>query len=249
MKERDEGLDVLVVDDDKMQVLILRTMLEEDGFSVRTAGNGEEAFNAVLLHAPDVVIADIMMPVMDGFEFCRRVKEDARFKQIPVILISTLSGPQDIVDVITCGADNFIVKPFDKEFILEKVDVVLHREKREAAEGREYEVTAKVDGKTYSMVSDCQRIMDVLMTSYECIIHKGEQLQKTNKKLYKAIETIRTLRGLVPICSHCKRVRDDDGYWRQVEEYIGEHSEAEVKSGLCPACMRELYPELYAKKE
>ena len=58
------------------------------------------------------------------------------------------------------------------------------------------------------------------------------------------IAKVRILQGLIPICSHCKKVRDDKGYWHQVEEYIRDHSEAEFSHGLCPECAKELYPEL-----
>jgi phosphoserine phosphatase RsbU/P len=64
------------------------------------------------------------------------------------------------------------------------------------------------------------------------------------RELGEALEHVKTLRGLVPICAHCKKVRDDKGYWRQVEEYVGSHTHAEFSHGICPDCARELYPDL-----
>ena len=68
-----------------------------------------------------------------------------------------------------------------------------------------------------------------------------KQLQDRNIKLQKALAEISQLKGIIPICAGCKKVRDDEGFWRQVEEYISEHSEAEFSHGLCPDCMVSLY--------
>jgi hypothetical protein len=72
-------------------------------------------------------------------------------------------------------------------------------------------------------------------------------LWNTNKKLEKALSEIKTLQGIVPICAKCKKIRDDKGYWKQLEEYMGTHLDAEFSHGLCPDCMRELYPEVAEK--
>ncbi|MBN1217835.1 MAG: response regulator [Anaerolineae bacterium] len=73
------------------------------------------------------------------------------------------------------------------------------------------------------------------------------ELQEHNQKLDQALAQVKTLSGLLPICSNCKKIRDDKGYWQQVEIYIERHSEAEFSHGLCPDCMRELYPDTYQK--
>ena len=70
-----------------------------------------------------------------------------------------------------------------------------------------------------------------------------EELKQGNEKLAEALAKIKTLRGLIPICSSCKKVRDDKGFWKQVEAYVSEHSEAEFSHGICPDCMKKLYPE------
>ena len=71
--------------------------------------------------------------------------------------------------------------------------------------------------------------------------------QERADRLEKAQQEIKTLRGIIPICTSCKKIRDDEGYWQQVETYIGDHSEALFSHGVCPDCMEELYPE-YAQK-
>lgn len=74
-----------------------------------------------------------------------------------------------------------------------------------------------------------------------------EERGRLISKLQSAVSEIRTLSGLLPICAHCKKIRDDNGYWQQIESYIQEHSEAEFTHGICPACVRELYPEIADK--
>jgi hypothetical protein len=69
--------------------------------------------------------------------------------------------------------------------------------------------------------------------------------------LQKALEEVKTLSGMLPICASCKKIRDDEGYWQQIEEYIRDHSEADFTHGICEDCVKELYPEIYPqfKKE
>lgn len=73
-------------------------------------------------------------------------------------------------------------------------------------------------------------------------------LLQRNKDLQKALSEIKQLRGIIPICSSCKNIRDDQGFWQQVELYICDHSEAEFTHGICPECMEKLYPELSEKE-
>jgi len=72
------------------------------------------------------------------------------------------------------------------------------------------------------------------------------ELHRKNKELQEANEKIKTLRGLLPICANCKKVRDDDGYWTQIETYISQHSEAQFSHSLCQDCMQQLYPKVYS---
>ncbi|MCK4672284.1 MAG: response regulator, partial [Candidatus Aegiribacteria sp.] len=66
---------------------------------------------------------------------------------------------------------------------------------------------------------------------------------KANEKLTKALAEVKTLSGLLPICASCKKIRDDSGYWEQIEEYITERSDTQFSHGICPECMKKLYPE------
>jgi hypothetical protein len=84
---------------------------------------------------------------------------------------------------------------------------------------------------------------DLIQTQL-ALIYMNDSLRSENLHLIDYISEIKTLRGLIPMCAQCKSIRDDKGYWKQIELYLEEHSEAEFSHGLCPDCLKQLYPEL-----
>jgi hypothetical protein len=76
------------------------------------------------------------------------------------------------------------------------------------------------------------------------VINQRDDLAQKNQKLSEALNTTKMLRGLLPICSSCKKIRDDDGYWNQLESYIEDHSWTKFSHGICPECLKEHYPDL-----
>ncbi|MCE5249053.1 response regulator [bacterium] len=87
-----------------------------------------------------------------------------------------------------------------------------------------------------------QMFITLEMALYKDAMEKEKEL--LIEKLQKALEEVKTLKGFIPICAHCKKIRDDDGYWEQVEDYIRQHSEAEFSHSICPDCMKKYYPDL-----
>ena len=81
------------------------------------------------------------------------------------------------------------------------------------------------------------------------MIEMQDTLADKVEELRDAIEQIKTLRGIVPICGHCKQIRDDEGYWHQLEVYVRDHTEAEFSHGICPQCMKKLYPDLVKENQ
>jgi len=84
-----------------------------------------------------------------------------------------------------------------------------------------------------------------LKKEMDCRKVREEELRRSNEELQKALRDVKVLRGLIPICASCKKIRNDGGFWQQLEEYIGEHSEAEFSHGICQPCMKKLYPGVY----
>ncbi|MBN1991602.1 MAG: response regulator [Anaerolineae bacterium] len=205
---------ILVVDDTLANLRLLVKMLAEYGYKIRPATNGRLALAAALAEPPDLILLDIMMPEIDGYEVCGRLKADERTRDIPIIFISAIDELLDKVAAFSIGGVDYITKPFQVEEVLARV-------------------------KTHLTIRNLQKKLE----------QKNQQLQEKNNELEAALARVKLLSGLLPICSNCKKIRNDEGYWQQVEEYIHQHSEADFSHGLCPACLKELYPDLYQKME
>ena len=112
-KKESKCIEILIAEDSPTQAEQLRFLLEEHGYGVVTAGNGKEALMAAVAHKPTLVISDIVMPEMNGYELCKAIKSHEKLKDVPVILVTTLSDPSDVISGLACGADNFIRKSIE----------------------------------------------------------------------------------------------------------------------------------------
>ncbi len=117
---------ILVVDDNEQNLYMLRVLLEAHGCSVAEARHGGEALEQARQAAPDLIISDLLMPVMDGYTLLGHWKADARLKRIPfVVYTATYTDPQDEKHALDLGADDFIIKPFDPEPLMARIRAVL----------------------------------------------------------------------------------------------------------------------------
>src|SRR5574340_434604 len=121
-KNKNRHIEILIAEDSRTQAEQLQLLLEEHGYTVTTAPNGMAALTQLRLRQPALVISDIMMPELDGYGLCRALKSDEKLKSIPVMLVTTLSDPQDVIRGLECGADNFIRKPYDEKYLLSRID-------------------------------------------------------------------------------------------------------------------------------
>ena len=106
---------ILIVDDTPANVHILQARLAANGYDIVTATDGEEALAAVRDALPDLILLDVMMPKMDGFEVCRRLRADASLPFIPIILVTAKTDPKDIVTGLEAGGDEYLTKPVDRK--------------------------------------------------------------------------------------------------------------------------------------
>ena len=104
---------ILVVDDHPDNVEIINARLSSRGFQIETASNGEEALNAVRANPPHLILLDVMMPVMDGYEVSRRIKSDDALPYIPIILVTDRDSTADKVEGLDAGADDYLTKPIN----------------------------------------------------------------------------------------------------------------------------------------
>lgn len=195
---------MLVADDDRTSRTILDQFLRKWGYETVCAANGDEAWNAIQSEqAPSLLLLDWMMPGKDGEMLCRMVKEKPEPHYI--ILITAKDRTEDLVKALDAGADDYIVKPFDKD-------------------------------ELHARIRAGERILDLELA-----------LKRRVDELQKALDEIKTLRGMLPICSYCKRIRSDNDYWQDIESYVASHSPATFSHGVCPDCFEKIVkPELDA---
>lgn len=112
---------ILVADDEPDFVELISMRLEVNGFDVVAAKDGQEAIDKTKSDKPDLLILDLMMPKVDGFEVCRMLKFDDNFKDLPIIVLSALDQQQDREKAIEAGADEYFIKPFDLSLLLTKI--------------------------------------------------------------------------------------------------------------------------------
>jgi CheY-like chemotaxis protein len=116
---------ILIVDDNEQNVELMQAYLEELDCDTLSASNGREALDVVEKHLPDLLLLDIMMPQMSGFEVCKRLKADSRTKDIPIIMVTALNEFGDIERGIDSGTDDFVSKPVNKLELLARVRTLL----------------------------------------------------------------------------------------------------------------------------
>lgn len=119
------GAVILIVDDEPRNVVMIRELLHMGGFEVRSAEDGESALQAIEADAPDLILLDVMLPGMDGFEICRRLKDNPATVFIPVVILTALKGTQERIKGAAAGADEFLSKPFDSVELLTRVKSLL----------------------------------------------------------------------------------------------------------------------------
>ncbi len=122
---KEKPVKIAVIDDDPSMVKVLRIMLTSSGYEVVEATSGTRGFMVAKRELPDLVLLDIMMPDVDGFEVCRRLKLDPDTKNIPVIFVSAKTGLEHVEMGLSMGADGYITKPFELKDILDKIEEVV----------------------------------------------------------------------------------------------------------------------------
>ena len=119
-----EGNKILIADDDPKILKLLKDLLNQEGFEVISANNGHEVLGQFNNATPDLIVLDVMMPGMDGFEVCRKIRAES---SIPIIILSAKSETPDRITGLTLGSDDYITKPFDSDELLLRIKSVLKR--------------------------------------------------------------------------------------------------------------------------
>lgn len=196
-----EGAKILVVDDDSVNRKVLRNYLAVGHHGLTFAKTGEAALQFLSDQSFDLVLLDVMMPQMSGYEVCRILRSEHSIEELPVIFLTAKGQEADIMQGLDAGANDYLTKPISREELLSRI--------------RPHLALVKIYRQLEARVED-------------------------------KIAQIRILRGLLPICAQCKKIRNDKdgGEWEDFERYLDENSEAQLSHSVCPECVATLYPEL-----
>jgi len=175
--------EILIVDDSPTQAKLLELILSGEGYHVSVAQNGREAINLIAVNRPDLVVSDILMPEMDGFELCRRIRKTEEIKSLPIILLTSLSDPAEVLRSLEAGANYFLSKPCDNKALVSLVRQALLSKGQSRTGGDNGEVKVHYHGQTFSIGSNKDQIVDLLLTTYETAVDKNRELLNTKNEL------------------------------------------------------------------
>ena len=193
---------VLIAEDDNAYRKLLETNLAKWGYEIIMAEDGNQAWEILSKDdAPNLAVLDWMMPGMDGVEVCKKVRGRERGPFTYLILLTAKSEKENVLSGFDAGADDYIVKPFDRLELKARLSVG------------------------------------------ERMVNLELNLRSKILELTKALSEVKQLQGMIPICAWCKKIRDDDKYWHNVEEYIAKRSTIEFSHSICPDCEQEYFKE------
>jgi sigma-B regulation protein RsbU (phosphoserine phosphatase) len=207
-------MSILIVDDSPDQQALLRSILEKAGHVDVVSADSAASASAIL-----------------------NLNGDAPVQRIDLILMDVLMPEQNGVE--TCREIKRCAHLQDIPIIMVTADNDLSNLKEAFAAG-----AIDYISKPVNSIELLARVSSALTLKSEMDRRKNRELElrRSNEELQQALKEVKVLRGLIPICASCKKIRNDGGFWQQLEEYLGEHSEAEFSHGLCQPCIKKLYP-------
>jgi two-component system, sensor histidine kinase and response regulator len=178
-----KDMQILIVEDSPTQAERLRRLIQSKSYQVRVASNGQLALALIRERKPDLVLSDIIMPEMNGYELCRAIKSDAQLRDIPVILVTALNDPKDIIRGIECGADNFIRKPYAEDYLLSRISQMLANQLLRKDAGSEVGIALYLGEQKHFINAGRQQILDLLISTYEQAVQVNSELQARERQV------------------------------------------------------------------
>ncbi|MCC6747091.1 MAG: response regulator [Deltaproteobacteria bacterium] len=181
---------VLVVEDSATQAEELRLVLEEAGFGVEVARDGQEGYERALAESFDLVVSDILMPRLSGYELCARLRQHHTLRTLPVLLLTSLSDPLDVIRGLESGADNFVTKPYEPDYLIARIRTILAN--RRIREGRPAGLGLEVMflDRTFTITSGREQVLDLLLSTFEEILRANGRLQAKQAELQMVLDCI-----------------------------------------------------------
>jgi signal transduction histidine kinase len=188
---KDAGARVLIAEDGATQAQCLAPILEQHGYRVSSAANGRLALEMARRQKPALVISDAVMPDMNGHELCAQIKGDPGLADVPVVLVTSLSDPQEVIRGLECRADGFILKPYDSEQVARRIQSVLVNSSVRGAGRTGSGIELVLDGQKHCFDADRRQILNLLLSTFEAAVHRGRELSRELKQLAQGNEALR----------------------------------------------------------
>ncbi len=206
---------ILIAEDSPTQAEKLRHLLERNSYQVRAAANGRAALELLADFQPELVISDIVMPEMNGYQLCSRIKLDPRTRRIPVILLTSLSSSEDVLEGLDCGADYFITKPYSENYLITSIEQILLNRRLSQEAGERGEAGIMVNGRSRMVAGDQRQTLSLLISTYEAAV-------RTNSELMQAQDELRRLNANLEdlVAERTTALREENNVRRQSEERV-----------------------------
>jgi len=185
--------EILIVEDSALQAKRLKRLLEQNGYVAHIAVNGREGLALAKLYRPSLVVSDIIMPVMDGYEMCRTLKNDYDLSYLPVILLTSLSNPHDVFLGLESGADSYVSKPYDPDSLLARIRAVLDNVHLPQEDEVRRDLDVFLSGKRYVISSSRRQILNLLLSTYQDAVEQNQKLREMRGKLVTLNEKLEKL--------------------------------------------------------
>ena len=183
MKASTGGVEILIAEDSPTQAEQLQYILTQHGYRLTVVRNGREALAAIARRQPTLVISDVIMPQMTGYELCSHIKREPALRRLPVILLTSLTDPADVVKGLESGADSFIFKPYDEQYLLTRISYTLANQHLRVSESAQMGVEIVFAGRKFFITSDRLQILNLLLSTYEAAVHKNKELAAAQDEL------------------------------------------------------------------
>ena len=208
-------MNILIIDDEPNARKTFGKILKAKGFEVEEAGTGSEAIAACGAKFFNLALIDVRLPDTSGLEVLKAVR--GINEDTIAIMMTGYASLDSSIEAMNQGAFSYITKPVSMDQALIIIEKALEKQR---------------------LSLENKRLLKELQEAFEI-------QSKLTVQAQAALAQVQTLRGLLPICMYCKKIRDDKQYWQQIEGYISEHTEAQFSHGVCPDCYKKhMQPEL-----
>ncbi|MGI8546161.1 MAG: response regulator, partial [Gemmatimonadaceae bacterium] len=171
---------ILVVEDSATQAEALRSLLVRHRYEADVARSGEQALEMVDRQDYQLILSDVVMPGISGFDLCHRIKEQPGRENIPLVLLTSLADPLDILRGLECGAGNYVTKPYDPEGLITRIRYVLASSgRRNASRHDTRPVNISLRGQSFSIAAPKEQVLDLLVSSFEDLVRTTQAIRET----------------------------------------------------------------------